>query len=45
MKCNGIIDLEEYGRLIASCYGETLSLEVRDFLKEKIGLRLATPRH
>jgi len=35
MKGNGIIDLEEYGRLIASCYGETPSLEVRDFLKEK----------
>lgn len=35
MKGDGIIDLEEYDRVIASCYGETPSQEVRDFLKEK----------
>jgi hypothetical protein len=29
----GTIDLEHYGRVIASCYGETPSQEVRDLLK------------
>jgi len=34
-KGDGIIDVEKYGRVIASCYGATPSREVRDFLKEK----------
>lgn len=34
---DGIIDLEDYGRVIASCYGEAPTQEVRDFLKEKYG--------
>lgn len=34
---DGIINLEEYGRVIASCYGEEPSQEIRDFLKDKYG--------
>jgi len=33
----GNIDLEDYGRVVASCYGETPNDEVRAYLKEKYG--------
>lgn len=34
---DGIIDLEDYGRVIASCYGEEPTQEIKDYLKEKYG--------
>lgn len=34
---DGSVDLEEYGKVIASCYGEEPSQEVKDFLKDKYG--------
>lgn len=34
---DGIIDLEDYGKVIASCYGEEPNQEIKDFLKEKYG--------
>jgi hypothetical protein len=34
------IDLEEYGRVIASCYGEEPTQEIKDFLYEKYLLRV-----
>lgn len=34
---DGIIDLEDYGKVIASCYGEEPSQEIKDFLKDKYG--------
>ena len=33
----GITDLEDYGRVIASCYGEEPDERTRAFLKEKYG--------
>lgn len=33
----GMIDLEDFGKVIASCYGEEPNQEVKDFLKEKYG--------
>ena len=32
---DGMIDLEEYGKVIASCYGEEPNEEVKQFLKDK----------
>ncbi len=32
---DGMIDLEEFGKVIASCYGEEPNDEVKKFLKEK----------
>ncbi|NJR75627.1 MAG: hypothetical protein HC773_22435 [Scytonema sp. CRU_2_7] len=32
-----IIDLEDYGKVIGSCYGEKPSKQLRSFLKEKYG--------
>lgn len=32
---DGTVDLEKYGKVIASCYGEEPTQEVKDFLKEK----------
>lgn len=32
---DGIVDLEKYGKVIASCYGEEPTAEVKAFLKEK----------
>jgi hypothetical protein len=32
---DGIIDLENYGKVIASCYGEEPTAELKAFLKEK----------
>lgn len=34
---DGTIDLEDYGKVIASCYGEEPNQEVKEFLKEKYG--------
>lgn len=34
---DGTIDLEDFGKVIASCYGEDPSQEVKDYLKEKYG--------
>ena len=32
---DGMIDLEEFGKVIASCYGEEPNDEVKQFLKDK----------
>jgi hypothetical protein len=40
IKGEGIIDLEDYGKVIASSYGETPTIEVRDYLKEKYGFNV-----
>lgn len=34
---DGNLDLEDYGKIVASCYGEEPTAEVRDYLKEKYG--------
>lgn len=34
---HGNFDLEDYGKVVASCYGEEPTIEVLDFLKEKYG--------
>ena len=34
---DGTVDLEDYGKVIASCYGEEPTQEIKDFLKEKYG--------
>jgi len=34
---DGTVDLEKYGKVIASCYGEEPTQEIKDFLKEKYG--------
>jgi len=31
------VDLETYGKVIASCYGEEPTQEIKDYLKEKYG--------
>lgn len=36
----GIVDLETYGSIVASCYGEEPSKEVKDYLREKYGFRI-----
>jgi hypothetical protein len=40
MSGEGIIDLEHYGKVIASCYGEEPTQEIKDFLKEKYGFEV-----
>lgn len=37
---DGTVDLEEYGKVIASCYGEEPTQEVKDFLKERYGFEV-----
>lgn len=37
---DGIVDLAAYGTIIASCYGEEPTQEVKDFLKEKYGFEV-----
>ena len=32
---DGMIDLEDYGKVIASCYGEEPNDDIKKFLKEK----------
>ena len=34
---DGTIDLEDFGKVIASCYGETPNDEIKQYLKEKYG--------
>lgn len=34
---HGMIDMEDYGKVIASCYGEEPNAETKAFLKEKYG--------
>lgn len=36
----GMIDLEDYGKVIASCYGEEPNDETKAFLKEKYGFEV-----
>ena len=40
IKGNGTVDLEEYGKVITSCYGEEPTQEVKDFLKERYGFEV-----
>lgn len=37
---DGMIDLEDYGKVIASCYGEEPNDEIRTLLKEKYGFEV-----
>lgn len=37
IKGDGMIDLEDFGKVIASCYGEEPNEETKKFLKEKYG--------
>lgn len=37
---DGMIDLEDYGKVIASCYGEEPNDEIRTMLKEKYGFEV-----
>ncbi|MEJ0009848.1 MAG: hypothetical protein WDN72_04565 [Alphaproteobacteria bacterium] len=37
---DGTIDLEDFGKVIASSYGETPTQEVREYLKEKYGFEV-----
>jgi hypothetical protein len=34
---DGNIDLEDFGKVLASCYGEKPTQEIKDFLKERYG--------
>jgi TIR domain len=36
----GDMDIENYGKVIASCYGETPTQEVKDYLKERYGFEV-----
>jgi hypothetical protein len=37
LESNQSIDLEDYGKVIGSCYGEEPNQKLKDFLKEKYG--------
>ncbi len=37
---DGIIDLADYGTVIASCYGEEPTQEIKDYLREKYGFEV-----
>jgi len=37
---DGIIDLLDYGKILASCYGEEPTQEVKDLLKEMYGFEV-----
>ena len=37
LKSEESIDLEDYGKVLASCYGEEPNSDVKSFLKEKYG--------
>lgn len=37
---DGTIDLEDFGKVIASCYGETPSDDVKQYLKDKYGFEV-----
>ena len=38
---DGTVDLENYGSVIASCYGETPTVEICDYLREKYGFEIS----
>lgn len=40
IKGDGTVDLEEYGKVIASCYGEEPTEEVKTFLKDRYGFEV-----
>jgi hypothetical protein len=37
---DGTIELDDYGKVVASCYGEVPSIEVAEYLKEKYGFEI-----
>jgi len=37
---DGMIDLESFGKVIASCYGEEPTQEIKDYLNERYGFEL-----
>lgn len=37
---DGTLDLEEYGKVVASCYGEEPTPELREYLKERYGFEV-----
>jgi hypothetical protein len=37
IKDKGTIDLEDYGKVVASCYGEQPTQEIKDYLSERYG--------
>ncbi len=37
---DGVINLEDYGQVIASCYGEAPTLELKAFLHDKYGFNV-----
>ncbi len=37
---DGTLDLEDFGKVVASCYGETPSDEIKTYLKEKFGFEV-----
>ena len=37
---DGMIDLEDFGKVIASCYGEEPNEETKQFLKDKYGFEV-----
>lgn len=42
---DGTIDLEDFGELVASCYGEEPDQVVRDYLEKEYGFDLESPTH
>lgn len=40
LKSDETIDLEDYGKVLASCYGEEPNQQVKDMLKEKYGFEV-----
>ena len=40
IESDGTVDLEDYGTVIASCFGEGPSEYVRDYLREKYGFEV-----
>ncbi len=40
LKSDETIDLEDYGKVLASCYGEEPNQQIKDFLKEKYGFEV-----
>lgn len=37
---DGTIDLEDYGKVVASCYGEAPTKDVKDYLKQRYGFNV-----
>ncbi len=40
LKAEETIDLEDYGKVLASCYGEEPNDQIKTFLKEKYGFEV-----